>query len=255
MLELRSVYQALLRHPRRRRRQLLRPPRRGHRLPRPQRLRQIHHHEDDHRPHRHDLRPHPLRGQAHPRRPDRLQAPHGLRPRGALPLQPSLRRRIPHHGRAAPRSARHAQSSKRIDGMLRLFASTTTATPPSPATPRACARRFSSPPRSCTIPISSCSTSHSPASTSARRSSCAASSRSSQPAAKSSSSAPTNSTPSSASAPASSSFIAARLVADDSIEHLRSLMELPTLEAIFSQLAVEQDTASMSRQIADLIHA
>jgi hypothetical protein len=33
-----------------------------------------------------------------------------------------------------------------------------------------------------------------------------------------------------------------------------SLMELPTLEAIFSQLAVEQDTESMARQIADLIH-
>jgi ABC-2 type transport system ATP-binding protein len=46
-----------------------------------------------------------------------------------------------------------------------------------------------------------------------------------------------------------------KLVADDSIAHLRSLMELPTLEAIFSQLAVEQDTDSMARQIADLIHA
>lgn len=46
-----------------------------------------------------------------------------------------------------------------------------------------------------------------------------------------------------------------KLVADDSIERLRSLMELPTLEAIFSQLAVEQDTASMANQIADLIHA
>lgn len=46
-----------------------------------------------------------------------------------------------------------------------------------------------------------------------------------------------------------------RIVADDSIERLRSLMELPTLEAIFSQLAVEQDTESTARQIADLIHA
>jgi ABC-2 type transport system ATP-binding protein len=46
-----------------------------------------------------------------------------------------------------------------------------------------------------------------------------------------------------------------KLVADDSIAHLRSLMELPTLEAIFSQLAVEQDTDSTARQIADLIHA
>jgi ABC-2 type transport system ATP-binding protein len=46
-----------------------------------------------------------------------------------------------------------------------------------------------------------------------------------------------------------------RLVADDTIEHLRSLMEQPTLEGIFSQLAVEQDTESTARQIADLIHA
>jgi ABC-2 type transport system ATP-binding protein len=46
-----------------------------------------------------------------------------------------------------------------------------------------------------------------------------------------------------------------KLVADDSIERLRSLMELPTLEAIFSQLAVEQDSDAMARQIADLIHA
>jgi ABC-2 type transport system ATP-binding protein len=46
-----------------------------------------------------------------------------------------------------------------------------------------------------------------------------------------------------------------RIVANDSIEGLRTLMELPSLEAIFSQLAVEQDTDSMARQIADLIHA
>jgi ABC-2 type transport system ATP-binding protein len=44
-----------------------------------------------------------------------------------------------------------------------------------------------------------------------------------------------------------------KVVADDSIERLRTLMAAPTLEAIFSQLAVEQDTAGLSRQIADLI--
>ena len=44
-----------------------------------------------------------------------------------------------------------------------------------------------------------------------------------------------------------------KVVADDSIERLRSLMELPTLEAIFSQLAVEQDTAAIARQMADLV--
>jgi ABC-2 type transport system ATP-binding protein len=46
-----------------------------------------------------------------------------------------------------------------------------------------------------------------------------------------------------------------KVVADDSIEHLRTLMALPTLEEIFQQLAVEQDTTAISREIADLIRA
>ena len=46
-----------------------------------------------------------------------------------------------------------------------------------------------------------------------------------------------------------------KIVADDSIEHLRTLMALPTLEEIFSQLAVEQDIAAVSREIADLIRS
>src|SRR5260370_12969727 len=46
-----------------------------------------------------------------------------------------------------------------------------------------------------------------------------------------------------------------RIVADDSIARLRTLMSLPTLEDIFSQLAVEQDTVSISLQIADRIQA
>jgi len=46
-----------------------------------------------------------------------------------------------------------------------------------------------------------------------------------------------------------------KIVADDSIERLRALMAVPTLEGIFSQLVVEQDTAAISRQIADLIRA
>jgi len=45
-----------------------------------------------------------------------------------------------------------------------------------------------------------------------------------------------------------------KVVADDSIERLRVLMAVPTLEEIFSQLAVEQDVDSISREIADLIH-
>lgn len=46
-----------------------------------------------------------------------------------------------------------------------------------------------------------------------------------------------------------------KVVADDSIERLRSLMEVPTLEAIFSQLAVDKDNGSIAKQIADLIDA
>ncbi len=44
-----------------------------------------------------------------------------------------------------------------------------------------------------------------------------------------------------------------KIVADDPIEKLRTFMALPTLEEIFSQLAVEQDTEAVSREIADLI--
>lgn len=46
-----------------------------------------------------------------------------------------------------------------------------------------------------------------------------------------------------------------KIVADDSIERLRTLMAAPTLESIFQQLAVEQDTTAISRDIADLIQA
>ncbi len=46
-----------------------------------------------------------------------------------------------------------------------------------------------------------------------------------------------------------------KIVADDSIQSLRTLMKVPTLEAIFQQLAIEQDTAAISRQIADLVGA
>jgi len=46
-----------------------------------------------------------------------------------------------------------------------------------------------------------------------------------------------------------------KLVADDSIERLQTLMSLSTLEEIFSELAVEQDAGAVSTQIADLIQA
>jgi ABC-type multidrug transport system ATPase subunit len=45
------------------------------------------------------------------------------------------------------------------------------------------------------------------------------------------------------------------VVADDSIVKLRSMMELPSLEAIFSQLAVDQDPQAIAHQITDLIRA
>jgi ABC-2 type transport system ATP-binding protein len=44
-----------------------------------------------------------------------------------------------------------------------------------------------------------------------------------------------------------------RVVANNSIEQLRELMSLPTLEEIFSQLAVEQDTGSITREMVALI--
>jgi len=46
-----------------------------------------------------------------------------------------------------------------------------------------------------------------------------------------------------------------KVAADDSIDRLRALMSQPTLEGIFSQLAVELDPRSVSRQIANLISA
>jgi ABC-2 type transport system ATP-binding protein len=44
-----------------------------------------------------------------------------------------------------------------------------------------------------------------------------------------------------------------RVVADDSIDGLRTSMAASTLEDVFAKLAVEQDTAAVSRQVADLI--
>ncbi len=45
------------------------------------------------------------------------------------------------------------------------------------------------------------------------------------------------------------------VVADDSIARLRAMMELPTLEGIFAQLAVEQDSEAIANNIADSIRA
>ena len=46
-----------------------------------------------------------------------------------------------------------------------------------------------------------------------------------------------------------------KVVANDSIERLRTLMSLPTLEGIFSQLAIEQNTEAITQQIVELIEA
>ena len=46
-----------------------------------------------------------------------------------------------------------------------------------------------------------------------------------------------------------------RVVANDSIQQLRSLMKLPTLEGIFSQLAIEQDTAAITGDLVQLMEA
>jgi ABC-2 type transport system ATP-binding protein len=44
-----------------------------------------------------------------------------------------------------------------------------------------------------------------------------------------------------------------RVVANDSIDQLRSLMSLETLEEIFEQLAIEQDTQAIAKQILHLM--
>jgi ABC-2 type transport system ATP-binding protein len=44
-----------------------------------------------------------------------------------------------------------------------------------------------------------------------------------------------------------------KVVADNAIDQLRVLMALPTLEQIFAELAVEEDPAAVSRDMADLI--
>ena len=46
-----------------------------------------------------------------------------------------------------------------------------------------------------------------------------------------------------------------RVVADDSVTRLRALMEAPTLEAVFSQLAVEQDVEGIANAMTELVLA
>lgn len=44
-----------------------------------------------------------------------------------------------------------------------------------------------------------------------------------------------------------------RIAADDSVENLRDLMKVPSLEKIFGELVVEEDTAAIARQIVETI--
>ena len=46
-----------------------------------------------------------------------------------------------------------------------------------------------------------------------------------------------------------------RIVANDSIRELRAIMALPSLEGIFSQLAVEQDTPAITREMLQLMES
>jgi ABC-2 type transport system ATP-binding protein len=46
-----------------------------------------------------------------------------------------------------------------------------------------------------------------------------------------------------------------KVVADDSVERLRSLMSLPSLERIFTQLAVEQDPAEVAAELVEAMRA
>jgi ABC-2 type transport system ATP-binding protein len=46
-----------------------------------------------------------------------------------------------------------------------------------------------------------------------------------------------------------------QVVADDSVERLRDLMSLPSLEDVFSQLAVQEDTGQVARDILAAMHA
>jgi ABC-2 type transport system ATP-binding protein len=45
------------------------------------------------------------------------------------------------------------------------------------------------------------------------------------------------------------------VVANDSVEHLRDLMSLPSLEDIFSQLVLQEDTEKIAEDIVEAMQA
>ena len=151
--KLRHVSKQLLRDPGRRRRQLPRARRRGHRLSRAERLRQIDHDEDDHRPDRADGGRDLFRRRADPARSDRLQAAARLRARRAAPLSAPDGPRVSGDGRRSCAGCRARPMAERIDGLLDLLG--LVRRPPrrrSRPIRRACGRRCCSPRRCCTIP-------------------------------------------------------------------------------------------------------
>jgi ABC-2 type transport system ATP-binding protein len=46
-----------------------------------------------------------------------------------------------------------------------------------------------------------------------------------------------------------------RVVADDSVESLRNLMQLPSLEDIFAQLVVQEDAEQVANDIVEVMRA
>src|SRR5260370_19467682 len=96
------------RQPRRRARPVLR-------FPRPQRRRQVHHHQDAHRPPRPHLRQHPDPRPRRPRQPHRGQTPDRRSPRRPRPLPPSHCTRTPPLRRphARPRRRHHRRPHHR----------------------------------------------------------------------------------------------------------------------------------------------
>jgi ABC-2 type transport system ATP-binding protein len=44
-----------------------------------------------------------------------------------------------------------------------------------------------------------------------------------------------------------------RVVANDKVEHLRDLMKLPSLEEIFRELVVEEDTERVAKNIVEVM--
>ena len=46
-----------------------------------------------------------------------------------------------------------------------------------------------------------------------------------------------------------------RIVADDSVANLRTLMKLPTLVEIFSQLTAQEDTDAVARGLVEVMKA